>query len=45
MVLPAATFGHQWAGKVIKFVVDKMAVAGPHIVSTCTDASLSLSCI
>ena len=26
MVLAAATFGHQWAGKVIQFVVDNMAV-------------------
>ena len=36
MLLSAVTFGHQWAGKVIQFVVDKMAVAGPLIVSTCT---------
>ena len=26
VVLAAATFGHQWAGKVIQFVVDNMAV-------------------
>ena len=35
VVLAAATFGHQWVGKVIQFVVDKMAVVGPQIVRTC----------
>ena len=33
VVLAAATLGHQWAGKVVQFVVDKLR---PHIVRTCT---------